>query len=53
MGGTLPVCPFCRKLCNDDGVKDHVKEKHPLQYRKWIENGQKPYWLYNENGELR
>jgi len=53
MGGTLPICPFCRKQCADGGVKDHVRAKHPLQYRPWIIFGQRPYWQYDERGLLR
>jgi hypothetical protein len=53
MGGTSPVCPFCRKLCAAGGVKDHVKVKHPEQYTKWVKLGQLPYWHYDEDGELK
>ena len=53
MGGTAPICPFCRKECADGGVKDHVKTKHPDKYKLWINYGQKPYWMYNKDGELR
>lgn len=49
MGGTAPYCPFCGKLCSF--VKDHIKAKHPDEYKEWIDNGQKPYWMY-KNGEL-
>lgn len=52
MGGTLPVCPFCRKLCANGGIKDHVKAKHPDRYPSWILSGQKPYWMYNDHGIL-
>lgn len=44
MGGTAPICPFCKKLCNQGGVKDHVKAKHPDKYLEWIRNGMYHYW---------
>lgn len=50
MGGTAPICPFCKKSLNC--VKDHIKAKHPDKYLQWIKDGQKPYWMYNDNGEL-
>ena len=53
MGGTAPICPFCRKGLNYGGVKDHIKAKHSDEYKKWIDNGQKPYWMYHKDGELR
>lgn len=52
MGGTAPVCPFCNKLCNDGGLKDHIKAKHIERYMRWLQDGQLPYWMY-ENGELK
>lgn len=52
MGGTAPICPFCRKECAYSGIKDHVKAKHPDRYKKWIDSGQKPYWMYDNNGKL-
>lgn len=53
MGGTAPVCPFCKKMCAAGGVKDHIKAKHPDRYGQWIRDGQPPYWRYDEQGELR
>lgn len=44
MGGSAPVCPFCNKLCQSGGVKDHVRAKHPDRYVQWIADGQPPYW---------
>lgn len=52
MGGRAPVCPFCKKLCNDGGVKDHIKAKHPDKYQQWIKDECPPYFLYNDKGEL-
>lgn len=53
MGGTAPICPFCRKGLNGGGVKDHIKMKHPDKYREWVDKGMKPYWMYHKDGELR
>lgn len=53
MGGTLPICPFCRHLCNSGGLKYHIKAKHIDEYTKWIINGCPAYWRYNDNGLLR
>ena len=53
MGGTAPICPFCRRECAVSGVKDHIKIKHPEKYWDWINLGKPPYWQYNEDGELR
>lgn len=53
MGGTHPICPFCRKECRNGGVKNHIKKKHPDKYDKWIKDGQMPYWLYDDKGELK
>jgi hypothetical protein len=50
MGGTAPICPFCGKHCAGGGVKDHVKAKHPEDYKQWISDGQKPYWMYRSGG---
>lgn len=49
MGGTAPVCPFCKKLLKDvGGIKPHVKIQHPDKYAEWIQNGQQPYWRYTD-----
>lgn len=53
MGGTAPICPFCRKETRNGGVKEHIKKKHPEKYILWIRDGQKPYWMYNKKGELQ
>ena len=53
MGGTSPICPFCRKHCSYGGVKDHIKVKHPEKYKDWIELGQPPYWRYDMEGNFR
>ena len=53
MGGTLPICPFCKKLLNKGGIKDHIKIKHADKYKQWIENNCPPYWMYDDNGLLR
>jgi len=53
MGGTLPICPFCRKECNSSGVKDHIKAKHPEKVKEWIAQGQPPYWRYDKEGNLK
>ena len=53
MGGTAPICPFCKKQCAWGGVKDHIKVKHPNEYKGWIEADQPPYWRYDEEGKLR
>jgi hypothetical protein len=53
MGGTAPICPFCRKHCEQGGVKDHIRMTHPLDYPKWISDDQPPYWRYDDNGQLR
>lgn len=53
MGGTMPICPFCKKECAYSGVKDHVKAKHPERYPLWILDGQLSYWMYDEDGKLR
>lgn len=53
MGGTAPVCPFCRKHLNLGGLKDHIKVKHPDKYKQWITDGFPAYWRYNEEGELK
>jgi len=52
MGGTAPVCPFCKKLCAYGGVKDHIKAKHPDKYKSWISYGCLPYFMYDESGNL-
>jgi len=53
MGGTLPICPFCKKECATSGVKDHIKAKHPDKYVMWLNHGQLSYWQYDNSGELR
>lgn len=53
MGGTFPICPFCKKECAWGGIKYHIKAKHPNKYKNWIDSGQLPYWRYDDNGELR
>lgn len=53
MGGTLPICPFCKKELSNTGLKDHIKAKHPGRYPIWRDNGMLPYWMYNDNGELK
>lgn len=50
MGGTAPICPFCRKFLAH--VQDHVKAVHPDQYQQWITDGQLPYWRYAD-GKLK
>ena len=52
MGGTMPICPFCIKLLNNGGIKDHIRAKHENKYKEWIDLGQLPYWRYHKNGEL-
>ena len=53
MGGYAPVCPFCKKMCTNGGVKDHIKAKHLDKYPSWLNHGMLPYWQYDDNGELR
>ncbi len=53
MGGTMPICPFCRKHLNLGGVKDHIKAKHPDRYQQWIKDGFPTYWRYDDSGNLR
>jgi len=53
MGGTMPICPFCKKECAYSGVKDHIRDKHPDKYKEWINFGQLPYWRYDDEGNLR
>lgn len=54
MGGTLPICPFCKKQFSCGmSVKQHIKAKHIDKYKQWIKDGGMPYWMYNEFGELR
>lgn len=53
MGGTAPICPFCKKECNRGGVKDHIRAKHVNEYEEWIKLGQPPYWHYDENGKYK
>ena len=48
MGGRFPQCPFCPKVCNESGVKDHVKAKHPEIYDFWRDNGFFQYWQAKE-----
>jgi hypothetical protein len=52
MGGTAPICPFCRKWLNLGGVKDHIKAKHPDKYEQWKKDGFLAYWRYNEVGKI-
>jgi hypothetical protein len=52
MGGTAPICPFCRKECASGGIKDHVWAKHQDRFTAWINFGQLPYWRYDPDGGL-
>lgn len=53
MGGTAPICPFCKKELNWGGVKPHIKIKHPERYKEYIDRGQPPYFLWDDEGNFR
>lgn len=52
MGGTAPICPFCKKRLNQGGVKDHIKSIHFGKYKQYIKDGQPQYWRYDNDGNL-
>lgn len=52
MGGTAPICPFCKKLLNLGGLKDHIKAKHIERYEQWKKDGFPAYWRYDNDGNL-
>jgi hypothetical protein len=53
MGGTAPICPFCRKQTNQSGISNHIKAKHPDKYMAWLADGCPPYWRYDLQGNLK